>query len=279
VLDGISQSRFRDMTMRKITQFKYLPKADANDTVFRYMQPAIRFTRDQCVDLPPIQYVDYECKLSVEQHKMFQILKSDFHAQLANGEITVQNEADKINKMLQVVLGCVYQSDGSVVYLDAGPRLKVLDEIIFSAVLHSKIIVFTPYKHSLKMLHDHLANQGIGVASVSGDTPVRQRDEIFRSFQDEPGIRVIVAHPACMSHGLTLTAASIVAWWGLPPSVEIYEQANARITRPGQKNHQYIAHIVATTLESQRYKQLGQRVDTAGLLMSLVKNQQLSEVL
>lgn len=278
-LDGMSFSRFRDITMRKVTTFKYLPKPDANETVFRFAQPAVRFTRDQCIDLPPCQYVDYECKLSAEQHKLFDILRKEFHAQLQAGEITVQNEADKINKMLQVVLGCVYQTDGTVHYLDCSPRLKVLDEIVQQTALASKLIVFTPYKHNLKMLVEHLHKGGWSAEQVSGDTSVGERDRIFKAFMDDPSLRILVAHPQCMSHGLTLTSASVIAWWGLPPSVEIYEQANARITRPGQKQHQYIAHIVATTMEAQRYRQLEQRVTTAGLLMSLVKNQQLTEVL
>lgn len=278
-LDGYSFGRFRDMTMRKITNFRWLPRHDANDIVFRMAQPAVRFTRDQCVDLPPCQYVDYECGLSPEQRKLFNQLKNEFAAQVASGEITVANEADKINKMLQVILGCVYLADGGVQYLDCTPRLKVLDEIADATALHSKLIVFTPYKHSLAMLSDHLTKTGYVNEHVSGDTSVPERNRIFAAFQNDPKLRVLVAHPSCMSHGLTLTEASVVAWWGLPPSVEVYEQANARITRPGQKQQQYIAHIVATSLEKQRYRQLEQRVDTAGLLMEMVKNQQLSEVL
>lgn len=278
-LNGMSFSRFRELTMRKLTAFKWTPKADASETVFRFAQPAVRFTRDQCVDLPPVQYVDYECKLSAEQHKLFDLLRKELHAQLQVGEITVQNEADKINKLLQVILGCVYQADGSVHYLDCSPRLQVLDEIVQQTAPTSKLIVFAPYKHSLKLLQDHLAKSGWTSAAVSGDTAIGERDRIFKAFMEDPDLRVLVAHPQCMSHGLTLTAASVIAWWGLPPSTEIYEQANARITRPGQKQNQYIAHIVATTMESQRYRQLEQRLSTAGLLMSLVKNQQLSEVL
>jgi superfamily II DNA or RNA helicase len=277
VLQGLSFGRFRDQTMRKITNFRWLPRHDANETVFRMAQPSVRFTRDQCVDLPPCQYVDYECALSAEQQKLFKQLKNEFAAQLASGEITVANEADKINKMLQVILGCVYQADGSVAYLDCGPRLKVLDEI--TDATHGKLIVFTPYKHSLKVLSDHYGTRNVSNVHVSGDTPVGERNRIFQAFQDDPTLRVLVAHPVCMSHGLTLTEASTIAWWGLPPSVEVYEQANARITRPGQKRHQYIAHIVATSLEKQRYRQLESKIDTAGLLMEMVKNQQLSEVL
>jgi SNF2 family DNA or RNA helicase len=278
-LDHVSYSRFRDLTMRRITNFKYLPRHDATETVFRYMQPAIRFTRDQCIDLPPVQYVDYECKLSIEQKKLFEELKREFHAQLNAGQITVQNEADKINKMMQVVTGCVYKADGSVQYLDCAPRLNVLDEIVEATALVSKLIIFAPYKHSLRMIKDHLTSKGWNAELVSGDTPVGQRDEIFRRMQEDDSLRILVAHPACMSHGLTLTSASVIAWWGVPPSVEIYEQANARITRPGQKRKQYIAHIVATTFEVQRYRQLEQRIDTAGLLLSMVKSQQLGEVL
>lgn len=275
-LNGWSLASFRDHTMRKVTQFKYLPRADASERVFAFMQPSIRFTRDQCIDLPPVQYVDYDCALSDEQRKLFNELKREFAAQLSTGEISTQNEADRINKMLQVILGCVYRTDGGVEYLDVSPRFKVLDDII--AASQGKVIVYTPYKHNLKMLVDHL-QKTTTVAAVSGDTAIGERDRIFSRFQTTPDPHVLAAHPQCMSHGLTLTEASTIVWWGLPPSTEIYEQANARITRAGQRRSQYIARIVATSLETGRYRQLEKRGEMSGLLLDLVKSQQLSEIL
>lgn len=275
-LNGWSMSRFREHTMRKITQFKWLPKDDANDRVFAFMQPAVRFTRDQCMDLPPMQVVDYECKLSAEQKALFNKLKTEYAAQASAGAITAANEADKINKMIQVCLGCVYTANGGVQYLDCAPRLALLDEII--AASHGKVIVFTPYKHSLKTLHEHIAKT-YSVAVVSGDTSPAERDRIFGRFQSTPEPRVLAAHPQCMSHGLTLTEASTIVWWGLPPSGEIYEQANGRISRPGQVRSQYIARIISTTLESQRYKQIETRSHNQSLLLDMVKAQQLAEVL
>lgn len=275
MLENWSFSRFRDHTMKKITNFKWLPLPDATERVFRLMQPSVRFTRDQCMDLPPMQVVDYDCALSDEQRKLFNYLKKELAAQVQVGEISTANEADKINKLIQIVLGCVYTNAG-VQYLDCAPRLAVLEEIIEAC--HGKTIVFTPYKHSLGMLEKHLSKK-YTVATVSGDTPVAKRDQIFARFQQTPEPRVLAAHPQCMSHGLTLTEASTIVWWGLPPSVEIYDQANARISRPGQKKAQYIARIVSTTLEVQRYKQIEKRVSDQGLLLDMVKAQQLSTVL
>lgn len=275
-LAGWSFTRFREHTMRKITNFKWLPRDDATERVFKFLQPSIRFTRDQCIGLPPCQYVDYECKLTDPQKKLFDTIRKEFAAQIATGEITTANAADKANKMLQVVLGFVHMADGSITELDCAPRLSVLDDII--AASHGKVIVYTPYVHSLKMLKAHLS-KSVTVECVSGATAVGERDRIFARFQQTQSLRVLAAHPMCMSHGLTLTEASTIVWFGLPPSPEIYEQANARITRPGQKRSQYIAHICATTFELAKYKNLHNRTDNANLLMDLVKAQQLSSIL
>lgn len=274
-LEGWSFGRFRDHTMTKITNFKWLSRQDAMERVFKFMQPSVRFTRDQCMDLPPVQVVDYDCALSKEQRDLFNHLKKELAAEVAAGKITTANEADKINKLIQIILGCVYTDQG-IQSLDVAPRLAVLEEIIDAS--HGKVIVFTPYKHNLAMLEKHLAKK-YTVASVSGDVAPTKRDQIFARFQQAPDPRVLAAHPQCMSHGLTLTEASTIVWWGLPPSVEIYDQANARITRPGQKRSQYIARIVSTTLETQRYKQIEKKVSDQGLLLDMVKAQQLSEVL
>jgi SNF2 family DNA or RNA helicase len=60
---------FRDMVMFKATQFKWLPKPNAVDTVFNALQPAIRFTKDECLDLPDMTYVKREVELTAQQKK------------------------------------------------------------------------------------------------------------------------------------------------------------------------------------------------------------------
>src|SRR5690348_24802 len=108
VLENWSFARWRDYTMKKITKFRWLPLPDATERVFKLMQPSVRFERDQCMDLPPVQVVDYDCALSPEQKKLFNYLKKELAAQVQAGDITTANEADKVNKLVQIRLGCVY---------------------------------------------------------------------------------------------------------------------------------------------------------------------------
>jgi len=67
---------------------------------------------------------------------------------------------------------------------------------------------------------------------------------------------VLVAHPECVAHGITLTAADTIVWFGPITSNETYEQANARIRRVGQKHKQQIIHLQSTAVEKKVYRML-----------------------
>jgi SNF2 family DNA or RNA helicase len=74
-----------------------------------------------------------------------------------------------------------------------------------------------------------------------------------------------------MSHGLTLTAANTIVWYGPTLSNETYTQANARITRPGQKHRQFIIHIESSTVERAAFKRLKNQQAMQGLLLETVE--------
>lgn len=267
---GRSFSDFRDRVMRKITTFKYIPKADAVDTVHKLMQPSVRFTRDECYDLPPCQYVEVPVTLTPEQSKLFKQVAQECAAEVASGTIKAVNEADRLNKLVQIATGFAYDTQRNTVHFDVTPRLDALMELIEESA--SKVIVFTPYKASLKMLADAVAKRyTFGV--ISGDVSPGERELVFTAFRNSPDPHVIVAHPECMSHGLTLTEASTIVWYGPPPSLEIYEQANARITRPGQRHSQLIAKLSATPVERAIYARYDNRAKTQGLLLELFAGQ------
>lgn len=273
---AMSYTAFREAFMTRITQFKWLPKSDALDRVHAMMQPSVRFTRDDCYDLPPVQYVDRSCSLSEEARKMYHTISTELAMSVAKGEVKAVNEADKLNKLVQIALGTVYTTDKDVVRLPVHDRLAVLEQAIEES--QSKVIVFTPYKSSLEMLESHIKKRWT-CAAISGDVSAHARDAIFNAFMHTPDPHVIVAHPATMSHGLTLTAASTIVWYGPPLSLEMYEQANARITRAGQSHSQLIVNISATKTEEKIYKRLHERAHMQGLLLELYEHQELSEYL
>lgn len=272
----ISFTRFRERTMRKITEYKWVPLDNALQTVHAFMQPSVRFTRDECYDLPDCQYITRQVDLTPQQQALYVEVAGECAAEIAGGTLKAVNEADRINKLTQIALGTVYNTDHQVVTLPCEPRLAAVEELVEQA--DSKVIVFTPYKASLAMLVERLKKRW-SVAHVSGDVGPGERDKIFYHFMNDPDPHVLVAHPACMSHGLTLTAASTIVWYGPPGSLETYEQANGRITRAGQRHKQLIAHIAATKLEEKVYRRLEARSTVQGLLLEMYENQDLGDLL
>ncbi len=272
-----SFGRFREKVMSKITNFKWISRNDALQTVFATMQPAVRFSRDECYDLPECQIVQREAPLSPEQQKLYKQVADECAASVAIGEVKAVNEADRINKLTQISLGAVYTTDRSVLELPCVARLRVMHEAIEQS--NSKTIVFTPYTHSLRMIADYLTKLGYTVGVIHGDTPAHMREAIFHNFINTPDPHVIVAHPGTMSHGLTLVQASTVVWYGPPLSLETFEQANGRISRAGQRHAQFVICIAATRMEQRIYERLIKRAQIQGLLLDMYEAQELGELL
>jgi SNF2 family DNA or RNA helicase len=109
------------------------------------------------------------------------------------------------------------------------------------------------------------------VAAVHGSVSKNERDQIFREFQENNSLRVIVANPATMSHGLTLTAATTIVWYAPIHSNDVYEQACARVRRPGQTRMTVIAHIAGSDIERKIYHRLQTKQKLQGTLLELMK--------
>jgi SNF2 family DNA or RNA helicase len=272
-LRSLSFTKFRESVQTKVTDFRWVNKRDATDRVFAMMKPAVRFTRDECYDMPPCQMITRKAVLSEDARRAVLMLQDQGAIEKLN--IKAVNGADVINKSLQVALGVVYDQDRNEVEFDVSSRLELLDEAIQQSA--SKVIVFTPYKSSLKRLVAHVAKSHT-CDFVSGDVGNTKREQIFTRFMHSPDPQVLLAHPECMSHGLTLTEASTIVWWGPPQSLETFEQANGRITRAGQKHSQLILMLVATKVEEKIFKTLERRGNVQQLLLDMFEAQDLGDL-
>ncbi len=260
---------FRETTMMKVSAFKYVARPSALATVHKMMQPAVRYTLDDVTELPDLIMREIPVQQGVIQTKAYVQLSNHLHAQFEAGEITVQNAGILMNKLLQVSMGWVYTDTRGVVGFDNTDRLMATADIIDAT--DRKVIVFVPFIHALHGVSDYLTKEGIPNKIVSGDTPKNERDKIFGAFQHGIDPRVIVAHPQCMSHGLTLTAADTIIWFGPYPSGEIVEQANARITRVGQTHKQQVIMLSGTKIESKLYARLRTKSGVQHTLLDMFK--------
>lgn len=265
---------FRDMVMYKITQFKWAPKRDAQDTVFRVLQPAIRFTKEECLDLPDMMYTTREVPLTKQQQHYYDAIKKSMLALAAGAEITAVNAAGMLNKLLQISQGVAYTTEREVVEFDVSNRVNELLDVI--AQTSHKVIVFVPFRHALEMLEQALSKVGITTGSIHGGVSAGQRSAVIKSFQTEDNPRVILAQPAAAGHGITLTRADTVVWWGPVPSAELYLQGNARAHRVGQTNKVTVVRLQGSPVERRMYDMLDGKVDAHQLLVELYK-QELSD--
>ena len=260
---------WRDQVMHKITQFKWIQKPTATDSVFRALQPAIRFTKEECLDLPPMVYVKREVELTTQQKKYYKILKREMIMQAAGEEVTSVNAAIKMSKLLQISSGAVYTDDGESLAFDISNRYKVLREVIDES--SKKVLVFVPFKHTIDILTDKLRADKITTEVIRGDVPASKRTDIFKRFQTTSDPRVLVIQPQAAAHGVTLTAANTVVWWGPTSSLEIYAQANARVHRSGQDHKCTIVQLQGSPVEKRVYSLLDNRIDVHTQMIDLYK--------
>lgn len=261
---------FRDMVMRQLGPYKWVPRENSKETVHRVMQPAIRFARADCVDLPPTTYQTRHVDLSPEQSKVYAELVAKFKAEFAGGQITAINEAAKRSKILQCAVGAVYGDGEDAVIVPAQARIDLVAEIVEQS--EAKVIVFVPFRGALENLAEELRKK-FGVSVIHGGVSKTKRDAIFADFRRADGARVLVADARTMSHGLNLTVANTVVWFGPAPSNEVYEQANARVPRPGQKLNTFIIHIEGSPVERISYERLQNRSKSQGLLLDMFAQQ------
>jgi SNF2 family DNA or RNA helicase len=260
-------SHFRDQVMQKITMFKWVPKHDSDIIVHKALQPAIRYTKEECLDLPEITYSTRDVPLTPQQNKYYERLRQDMLVRAAGEEITTVNAAAAMNKLLQLSSGAVYSDTGEIIEFDASNRISVLKEVIDEA--SHKVLVFVPYRHAIQIVSDELIKSGYTTEIISGDVPVNRRTEIFKRFQETPNPRVLVIQPQAASHGVTLHAANTIIYWSPVMSVETYLQANARVHRAGQKNPSTVIHLQGSPVEKRMYKMLQEKVDVHTKIVDL----------
>jgi SNF2 family DNA or RNA helicase len=262
---------WRDKVMHQVTRFKWIPKTNARVEVFKALQPAIRFAKDECLDLPDVLYTTREVPLTPQVQKYYKMLKEQMMIEAAGTQISAVNAAAGLNKLLQISGGAVYTDNREVLEFDIQPRLNALMEVIEET--DYKIIIFVPYRHSIEVVSRYLTDKNITNEVIQGDVTATQRANIINQFQNMEEPRVLVIQPQAASHGVTLTAANTVVFWSPVMSVETYLQCIARMDRVGQKNKMTVVHLQGSDVEKKMYAMLQGKVDLHTKLVDLYREE------
>ena len=264
-------TEYRDSVMYQVTRFKWTPKPSAVDTVHKLLQPAIRFSKAECLDLPEVTNVSRYAPMTAQQSKYYKQLKKDFVMQAVGEDVTAVNAAANLTKLLQIACGAVYTDSGNVIEFDVSDRMDAVKEVIDEAT--NKVLIFAPFTHALRLIKDELNKHGVTSEIIDGSVSVNKRTEIFRRFQETQDPKVLIIQPQAAAHGVTLTAANVVIWYAPVTSIESYLQANARVHRQGQKNPVTVVHIEGSPVETKLYQMLMNKLDFHTKIIDLYKQE------
>ena len=270
-------SAWRDEVMMQVSKYKWVPRPDGYEKAFKLLQPAVRFTKAECLDLPPLIFESLDAPLSEEQRIAYVQMQKEMQLQFSNGEpLSAINAADKINKLRQIACGVVKDTQtGEYLLLDRSPRVEVVCDIIREAA--SKAIIVVPFKGIMQALCDDLAAH-FSVEYINGDVDLNKRNSIIAAFRTAHDPQVLLVHPKVMAHGLTLTEASTLIFYAPIYSGEETKQIIERINRPGQKNHMTVVRLGATDLEWKIYKLAERKMNLEDALLQMYE-QAMNEVL
>ena len=264
-----SYTAFKDRVMQKVTTFKWVPRPDALDVCKQVLQPSIRYSLDECKDLPDTNYVGRLVEMTALQTKAFKDMQDKAIVAFSGGVVSADNAAVKLGKLVQICCGIVYGGDGEEFVVDGSLRYDGFKELIEE--IGDKVIVFVPLRSVQEWLRDCLVKDGYDVAMVHGDTPKSERNDIFHNFQHTDTPKVLLAHPRTAAHGLTLTRAKDIIWYAPIYSLEHYEQACARIRRLSTEGKTTVWHLYATAFERELYHRLQHKRRVLADFLDLVK--------
>jgi superfamily II DNA or RNA helicase len=168
--------------------------------------------------------------------------------------------------------GVAYTDNKETVEFDATPRLNVLLEVLEQT--DRKVLVFALFRAAIESITTFLTKHGIKTEEIHGGVPASKRGDIIRRFQTLPEPRVLVMQPQAAAHGITLTAADTVVFYGPLMSVEQYVQCCARADRKGQTSDKVtVIHIQGSPVEKKTFAALSGKVDDNALLVSLFNSE------
>lgn len=211
--------------------FSYKPRDGSEDAIYKKIN-------DICISMKALDYLDMpECiynKVEVEMDQneklLYKKLETEMLLSFEEGDIDAVNAAALSNKLLQMANGAVYDENGKVKEIH-GKKLDALEDLIEGAN-EKPVLVFYGYKHDKDRIVKRFKAEEINTS-----------EDVTRWNNGE--IKVAIVHPASAGHGLNLQiGGSTAIWFGLNWSLELYQQANARLWRQGQKNTVVIHHII-----------------------------------
>lgn len=230
----------------------YFPDWQARPEMFPELQEkvyakAMRVTKEECLDLPPLIKKVVRVELSKQQKKYYDEMFRDFvtFVQESNksGVVVAQLAVTKALRLQQIVTGFVQPEDGDVIEIKDNPRLNAVKELLHSLHENHKVILWCSFRHNYKQLVRLCELMKIDYALLTGEQNLEQKREAMDRFNNDKDVRVIIANRRAGGIGINLIAADYSIVYSRNFSLEEELQSEARNYRGGSQIHKRIVKI------------------------------------
>ena len=259
----ISQYRslyFKPDKRNGMVVFSYKPLPGAEEVIYHQIADiTVSMKANDYLEMPKLVSVAKEVTLSEKEKKRYDELKKSLVLELPGGEVTAANAASLTMKLSQMANGAIYTDDKNVVSIH-DRKLDALEDLVESANGQPVLVAYW-FKHDKDRIQKRMEARELKESQDFADWNARK-------------IPVALIHPASAGHGLNLQqGGSILIWFGLTWSLELYQQTNARLWRQGQADKTVIIqHIVAKdTIDERILKVLEHKDGTQAALIEAVK--------
>ena len=245
-------------------------KPGAKDAIDSRIKPfCLSMSKDDWLDLPPLMTNIVTVSIDRKEGQVYNQMMRDRVLPLLEGELSTLQDMDSAvvgstaavlsNKLLQMANGAVYDEDGNVFRIH-DKKLDALEELL--GATGDNVLVFYNYKHD----RDRILERFPDARQLEGPQDIDD--------WNAGKIRIMLCHPASAAYGINLQQGGhTVAWFGLPWSLELHEQANARLHRQGQEHPVMVHYIVAKgTLDERVLKVLQQKDAVQSSLLDALKD-------
>ncbi|MFH1328115.1 MAG: DEAD/DEAH box helicase [Candidatus Bathyarchaeota archaeon] len=232
---------------------------------------SLRFTKEQCLDLPDKVYEKKYITLNKEEDDLYQEIKDNILIEIGKSKISATIILTKLIKLSQVTSGFLKTDSGSIIRMKSSSKMKELEDTL-DDIMPSKTVIWCNFVDNIAQISEMCNSLKLQFVKIDGSVPANERQKAVDTFQNDPECKVFIGQIQTAGLGITLTAAKYEIFYTNTYSLANRLQAEDRVHRIGLKHNVTIIDIIARkTIDESIIKILSSKQNFADIVIDNIR--------